>query len=256
MNYALNNCDIIHVTDETFAKTISNKFDIDNEKIRIIDYGIDNDLFSHDYIDENNLKLFKKKNGIEKEDFIILYPAGFRDYKFQNYINIVDAFILLSREYSNIKLFMLTYNRSSGYNIIINKIINNNMKNKIILLDDFIKHEDMPYLFSITKIMVILHDFDQMAATILESLSMDCVLLLSRIKTYTNIFHDGKNVIFTNQKDVNDIINKFKYIIDNYSILHENFKNNNKDYISNNQKAEKMKSIDNMYKYLINSYNR
>jgi glycosyltransferase involved in cell wall biosynthesis len=252
VNYALKNSDIIHVTDELFGKKIVDSFGVDPAKVKCLRTGIDTNLFSPEKIDPKRLEAIRKEIGVNENDFVILYPAGFRDKDLQNYINIVKAFVDLARRDDRLKLVMLTYTRRSGYDEIKKILDENDLWGRVRIIDQYLPHEDMPYIYTIADIMVLIHDVDQMAASIAESMFMGTILLMSRIETYERVFKDGENVIFTNQKDPADIREKLKYMIDNHQNLIDRFRGTNMEIMKKRHSQESlMKKVLEMYESLI-----
>lgn len=246
--HALHKVDLIHVTNDDFLLTIVEKFNIDQNKIRSIPWGIDTYQFDPERLNKEKIEKMRKFLRINKNETVITYPAGFRDKDLQNYVNLLKAFSRIAKEKDDIRLVMLTYNRTSGMDEIIQILNKEKLWNRVSIIDNEIPHEDMPYLFEMTDIMTLLHDVDQMSVSISESMLMGCINLFSRVKPYTSSFKDGENCIFTNQKDPNDIAEKMNFMIDNIHDLKNIFlKKNIKRIIKYNSRKIQMEKIEKMY---------
>jgi len=251
VNYALHHVDRIHVTDGSFAQTIVDRFGVPQDRIANITWGIDTDLFSPENIDHKRLASFKLELGIGKDDIVITYPAGFRDESFQNYVNLVKAFADLSKKNGDLKLIMLSYTRRSGYDRIKRILDENDLWDRVRIVDQYLPQEDMPYLFASTDIMTLLHDVDQMSASISESMLMGCHVLLSGIDPYRRNFKDGE-VVFTDQKDPRDIGKKLQYMMDNSSELERfSVERNRRNVREHNSRKVQIKKIEEMYESLL-----
>jgi len=248
VNRALHDVDLIHVTNEDFGKTISKDFNVDFEKIRNIPWGVETEVFDQDSLEPEKLEKLRKRFGLERKDMVITYPAGFRDSKLQNYVNLVKAFAEVSKKYDNVKLLLMAYNRRSGIDEVTGILDREKLWDRVRIIDDYLPHDDMPYVFGLTDIMTLLHDVDQMSVSISESMLMGCVNLFSSINTYRNAFKDNEHCIFVNQKDPKDIAEKLTYMIENLADLKGRFSPVNMERIKkNNSRDVQMRKIEDMY---------
>lgn len=224
---ALRSVDAVHVATQDFGDFIIEKMGVSKDNIQVINLGIDFEHFDLKNIDQERLNNFKKEFNISEDETIILYPAGFRNWQLQNYINIVQAFIKVKDHPSNPRLVMLSYGATSGLETIVETIEKENLWDRVTIIDDYIPYDEMPYLLYFTDVFLILHDVDQLAVSIIESMLMGCVTILSDIKPYRSQFKDKMNCLFLDQKNVSDIEKTTLFALDNLNELKEKFKSNN-----------------------------
>lgn len=248
---ALQSVDIVHVTNNDFGDFIHEKLGVKEDNIRVINLPIDYDMFSPDNIDLNRLKIFRKKFNISGSDSNILYPAGFRNKNLQNYINIVKAFNKVKDHRSHPRLVMLSYGATSGLDEILEIIERNELWDRVTIINDYIQHEEMPYLLHCTDVFVIIHDVDQLARSIIESMLMGCVSILSKIKPYQTKFRDGENCLFVDQKNVDEIAKVMMNALDNLPEFRDRFYSNNYPWVKASYDTEVLnREILEMYRSL------
>jgi L-malate glycosyltransferase len=227
---ALQSVDVVHVTNDDFGQFIHEKLGVKSQNIKVINIGIDFKQFNPDNLDVKKISKFRERFMIPQNKKIILYPAGFRNKDLQNYINILKAFNEIKDDHSVPHLVMLSYGRTSGIDEIMEIIKKNDLWDRVTIIDDYIPHEEMPYLLHITDVFVIIHDVDQLARSIIESMIMGCVPILSKIKPYLSKFEEREHCLFVNQKNVDEIATSMLEALDGLSYLKEKFKSKNKPW--------------------------
>lgn len=249
---SLQKVDAIHISNEDFANNIVDTFGIDRKKINNISYGLEIKKFNKKVIDDSIKKEIMERYGIPKQGKILLYPAGFRNKDLQNYINILKSFVKLKDHPSTPHLIMLSYGRKSGLDELQEIIKDYNLWDKVTIINEFIPYEVMPYLYDITDITYLIHDVDQLARSIPESMLMGCVPILSKISPYLTNFDDSVNCFFVDQKDINSISETTVRCIENYDDIQPQFYKTNLKWVERRYNKDiQNKKMLNMYESLL-----
>jgi len=253
VSYALKRCDIINATNPEFGRTIVERFGIDEDKVKVLSWGVDTALFDPSSIDGRKLDSFREKLGIVGKSPVIVYPAGFRDKDLQNYTLLLRAFRGVREKLPDAVLIMLSYGRTSGIGEMVEYIDKNEMWDSVRIIDDMIPQEDMPYLFACSDITTVLHDRDQMAASISESILMGNVTVLSRIEPYVKRFGE-EGAPYVDQKSVRDIERVILDVASNIERYRKEFtEKNREDVIRDRSRAHQMELVEELYEELIES---
>jgi len=250
--YTLKNVDLVHVTSKHTRDYIVHKFRVNKNGIEVIHWGVDLGLFSLANIKRNELDYYKEKFSIKDEDIVILYPKGFRDYEKQNYLTLLKAFSKLAIKNKNLKLILMSYGSTSGYKKVLKIIRESKLHEKVILITDFLSQEKMPIIYSLSDIIVVIPDTDQLSSAILEGMLSGNIPILSDIDAYKYYFKEGKNCFYVNPKDPESMVKVMEYCIDNMDKIKQKFRCTNTRLVKENfDRKKQMQKIKKMYEKLI-----
>ena len=245
-NKGMTNVNYIIAISDYVKKEISNKYNIDPDKIFVINRGIDTNFFCDD-VSEYEKKLFLNKYDIKKSKKIIFYPGRITEWKGQyqflsniEKINIKNCIILFAGDTSNI----------SHTNLLINKIKNKNLTNKCKILSA-LNDEELKVAYSLSDLVLSLPSRPEgFGRTISETLSMKKIILAKNIGGAYSQLKNQNNLYKIDEKDMDQLSEKIEEIMKLQKDVKENIVNKGRDNVINNF------SLDNMTSNYLNFYEK
>ena len=148
-NKQLANVDRVVAISEYVKNQIINKYNISNEKIEVINRGVDVDHYDRKISDEN-IKNFLTKLSINPNKKIILYPSRLTNWK--GHLEFLDVFKKISNE--NLILYFVGDTKNKSYKLRLqNKINILNLNDKCKILGNLNKDE-LKIMFYLSSIVV------------------------------------------------------------------------------------------------------
>ena len=157
-------------------------------------------------IDEKEKSIIKGKYNLP--DNYIFYPASFWPHK--NHIKLIEAFNLVLKRNKNIYL-VLSGAKQNNYLNVINHINKMNLDKRIILIG-YIDYKDLPYLFSMSQVMVMPSLFESISIPIYEAFALKVPVCASNVVAIPEQVGDA-GVLF-NPNDKKDIADKLCQLLE------------------------------------------
>ena len=148
-NKQLANVDKVVAISQYVKNEIINKYNIDKDKIEIINRGVDVDYYDKK-LSNDNIKNFLKKNSINPNKKIILYPSRLTNWK--GHLELLDVFKKLNDE--NLILYFVGDTKNQSYSQRVqNKINNLNLTNSCKIIGNLNK-DDLKIMYYLSSIIV------------------------------------------------------------------------------------------------------
>ena len=229
IRYILKKVDIIGVLSSKVEKIISSFFD--SNKIILLPSGIDYSLFL------NNDKVLNLPNN----NYIkILFLGGGDAYK-KGIVDIIEAIPKILKNNKNV-LFLLS--TSKKLNIDINK------KSENILFLDWIATEDKISLYNSCDIFLLPSYDEGLPYSLIEAMAAGLPIVASNVGGIPEVVKDNENGFLINPGDVDKMVSRINYLIENENVRLK-MKINNKNSIKSNYSLEyNINQINNIYKEL------
>jgi len=227
---------------------IINNYNLNEEKITVINRGIDTDYFDSGVKKEENLIRFIKKFNIDLEKKIILYPGRLTAWKGQiEFLNIIEYF-----KGESVMFYFVGDDKNKSYLESFNKKINNkNLNIECRILGHLNKEElKIMYLCSNLVISAPLKP-EGFGRVISESLSMKKIILAYNIGGAKDQLSSLDEIYKIENQDNNEMISKIKTVLnfDENHIL--NLGNIARNHVINNfSKKNMLSSYLNLYQEL------
>ncbi len=128
---------------------IINKYNIDNEKVEVINRGIDVDYYDKK-LSNDNIKSFLKKFSINPNKNIILYPSRLTNWK--GHLEFLDVYKKMKNK--NLFLYFVGDIKNQSYSVRVqNKINNLNLNDKCKIMGNFSK-DDLKIMYYLSSIII------------------------------------------------------------------------------------------------------
>ncbi len=222
----VNTSDKILVSAQFTKQYLIEKFKANESKIVRRTWGINTDIFNlnNRKSTDNNLRFLKEFN-ISIDNKYILSPRVIRPEANQDVI--LYAFSEISKKNPNYRLIIIHYSLQKNtyyYEELIKIAKDLRINGKIIWLNRLVTPEEMSYFFSISELMFVVMDYDQLASTFLEGIACGCFPITSNLKPYQEVIENKKNGLLISQINSDNIVNAFDNFIENKEFYSKNIK--------------------------------
>lgn len=167
-------------------------------------------------IDTKDYEKYKnRKYEIEKEpeDIVITYAS--RIIKEKGILNLIEAFNIVKKNYSNIKLVV------AGDGPILEELVKENENNTDIIFAKKLEHEEVMSLYNITDIFVHPSMYPEgLPTSILEAGLMKCVIIATPRGGTIEVIDDNVNGLII-EENVTDLVNKLEMLLKNKEMMNE-----------------------------------
>ena len=235
-NKQLANADRVIAISNYVKNEIINKYNIDNDKVEVINRGVDVDYYNKK-LSNDKIKNFLDKNSIKPNEKIILYPARLTNWK--GHLELLDVFKRINDK--NYFLYFVGDTKNLSYSKKVHsKIRNLNLTNNCRIMGNLNK-EDLKIMYYLSSIILSLPNQSEGFGRIVgESLIMRKKILAFNFGGVKDQL-DGLDDIYKAEPLVYDNLHlKIQDLveIDNEKFL--NISNNSRDHIINNFSKEQM----------------
>tara|TARA_Y100000741_G_scaffold167840_1_gene127039 strand:- start:381 stop:1511 length:1131 start_codon:yes stop_codon:yes gene_type:complete len=248
-NKALGKTDYIIAISKYVREEIINHYNIDPNKIRIINRGIDIDFYNPKIINEKNFINFIRKNNIEDEKKIILFPGRLTRWKGQfEFLDIIEAF--QNKPYH---FYFVGDDKNKNYKEkLIAKIKKKNLYNNCKILGH-LNNEDLKMMYSCADLVISMplkpEGFGRIIA---ESLAMKKIVLAYNFGGAKNQLEKLDDLYKINKRDKKLLTDKINHILnlplENFETIKEHSRNHVLNYFSKQQMLE---NYTNLYEEII-----
>jgi len=227
---ALHKADIVQTLSEGYAKNhLIEKFEVSHEKIISLYWGIEYKKLRQVLHNLNKTEI-RELYDIHVDDFVIFAPRGMRN-TFSPIFDIINVAKRFREENINFKMIVLLWGNKAMSERFIATVNDESLTSNFKLINDFISHDEMIKLYSVSNVSVSLHETDETSATVLESMALNVIPVLSNTGTYIDRFEDNKNALYVENYNKEMLIDKFLELYHNYDKVHLSMQKENLNII-------------------------
>jgi len=169
--------------------------------------------FNSSTIDENLYKTIKAKYNLPEE--YIFYPAQFWPHK--NHIKLLEAFSIVKKEFKDLKL-VFTGSKQNNFQNVDRRIQELQLENDIVYLG-YIDYSDLPFLYKMSKFLVMPTLFESISIPIYEAFSLKVAVCCSNVVALPE--QVGEAGLIFDPNNENDIAKKMIMYLSNNKLLTE-----------------------------------
>ena len=208
----------IFITTETkiMADILKNEFNIDENKLKVIPWGIDLNTFK--IVSEKNV--LKKKLGIPKDSFIITSIRSITEfYRIHEIVKAIPKILNFHKNMNMFFIFVAGYLDSYYFGQIKELIRKLNISQNIQTFDRFLSPKKVSDLLNISNIVISIPPSDSVPISILEGMACGCIPVVSNTFGTKELSDNSKfKLVFTTGKAI-DLTEKLIDIINRYSTI-------------------------------------
>ena len=189
---------------------IIKKYNLEPDKITVINRGIDTDFFNDD-VHDNVKQDFLKQLNIKRNSKIILYPGRITEWKGQlNFINFVKNLDVTDF----VVLFVGSTTNSSHTNLLKKTIYEKKLENKCKVIGS-LNYNKLKVAYSVSDLVISLPNRSEgFGRTISEALSMKKMILAKYVGGAYDQLNQLDNVFKMNEKDLNNLNQRIKEVLE------------------------------------------
>ena len=169
--------------------------------------------FNSSTVDENLYKTIKVKYGLPEE--YIFYPAQFWPHK--NHIKLLEAFSIVKKEFKDLRL-VFTGSKQNNFQNVDRRIQELQLENDIVYLG-YIDYSDLPFLYKMSKFLVMPTLFESISIPIYEAFSLKVAVCCSNVVALPEQVGEAGLIFDPNSE--NDIAKKMIMYLSNNNLLTE-----------------------------------
>lgn len=193
----------------SFLRDLEDKYKIKNDNFEVLYNGVDFEKFNQ----VQKGSSLKRDLNIESAGFVIGMTGNFTNVKDQ--ITLCKAMKPILKNHKNVKLLLIggkSEKEAYLYNQCYNYCEENDLLEDILFLG---KRDDIPELLQILDLFILSTNTDTFGIAAIEAMYMNIPCVLTKIDTMVEISDNGKNAIFFNKNDSEDLADKIEYCINN-----------------------------------------
>jgi len=225
--YAYKRADLITTEVEENKTVIAREYNIEEEKIISILWGVDLSIFHRNYSKE--VHELRRKLNISPEDFVMIFTRRLTPfYGAEQNLYVLNE---VKKEFPNVKLILFKHGVTPKYFKKIKWIINKlNLSNNVIIEDE-VPREKIPIYLNLSDLALNLLEEDNGSSAIAEQMACGCIVLGTNCRGYRGRIINGKNgFLVEDRNDIKTIAEIIKKCIQDPSIK-ERFYKYNKRYV-------------------------
>ena len=169
--------------------------------------------FNSSTIDANLYKIIKEKYNLPEE--YIFYPAQFWPHK--NHIKLLEAFGIVKKEFNDLKL-VFTGSKQNNFQSVDRRIQELQLENNIVYLG-YIDYSDLPFLYKMSKFLVMPTLFESISIPIYEAFSLKVAVCCSNVVALPE--QVGEAGLLFDPNNENDIAEKMIMYLNDSTLLEE-----------------------------------
>lgn len=241
--------DIVTVERKKMIDDFHKIFGFENKPIYVTRFPVPIDLKLIDSIKEQELQLFRKKYGINDNDFIL--TLGYSSDPGKNHEYMIDEIVKLNQKFKNLFIIIpMTYGNSE-HREKIKKYCEENLQKKnvqYIILENYMEEREVAILRKNTDIMINVQNTDALSASMMETLYAENIVINGSWLNYNELLENG--VYFETIPEIKPgvLSSKIDYILNNYNMLKEKTK-------VNKEIIYRMNNLDDIIKDWMKVYN-
>lgn len=187
-----------------FVSNKVNAIDFDNKKAYTCYNGIDLDKFK--IVSSEKIDFFRNKYGINDRDFVYIYSGRLTEEK--GIGKLIDAFLIVNQKFSNVKLLVCGRLLDNSF---VKKIVSK--ANDNIIFTDYIKNEELLYLYNIADVGVVPSIVEEgFGLIIVENFACGNPVIVSDSGGMIELVNNNNGIIFERQNFVDNLVNSMIFI--------------------------------------------
>ncbi len=208
----LQHCDIITFNSYQMISDLRRLYPwLPPEKIKPIIWGVNFELFNK--VDAEAIRKKKQELNIHNETVILSY-RGFKPVYNQDII--LKAIPLIVNRNDRVKfIFILGHTTSEEVKPLLSLLPEEILKKHVILIEKFLKQEEVTLFLNLADIVVNIPKTDQIAQSVLETMASRAIPVLSNLRVYKDILVDRRNAFFLKELNERELSDCILDIIDN-----------------------------------------
>lgn len=226
-SYALRKSDVITTIPEFMKDYILKVFEVSENKIVRIPWGIDLELFKRGY--EKEVKRLKGNLLIKNNSPVILSNRAITPH--YNIEKIVDAIPYIIKRHPDVIFIFTKGNGTSEYtNKIKTKVTDLGVTENTRFIEKMVLPQEMAIYLNISDAIISIPKTDQFASSIMEGMACGVIPIVGNLEVYKQYLIDRENAFFVNGEDPLEISKRVIYCIEHRE-LKENFYQINREII-------------------------
>jgi len=237
-NKKMSNVNYIISISNYVKKEISRKYNIDPNRIFVINRGVDTDFFNDD-VNESDKKKFLDKHNIVNGQKIFLYPGRITEWKGQHqFISKIEKINMKGR----VIIFAGDTSNNSHTNLLKKEIKNKNLLDKCKILGP-LDDRDLKIAYSLSDLVLSLPTRPEgFGRTISETISMKKIIIAKNIGGVFDQLKDLDKIYKIEEKDMDQLSEKIEQIMQLEEGYKENLVSRGRDHVRNNFSLHNMTS--------------
>lgn len=252
VSYTLKKADKITTTAKFMVSFLVDQFQLKQEKVIRIPWGINTNIFYQRYTDDE--KKIKENLRIQNAETIVLSNRNLApQYNIEKIIESIPN--VLKSNPNTIFVFIKGYGTTIFEKKMELKAKKLGVTNNIRFVSKNISAKEMANYLNIADMFISITKTDQFASSIMEGMACGVIPILSNIEVYYQYLSDNVNSLFVDPDNPVDLAKKIIYCIE-HPELKENFYKINKEIILKNEDWDKnaLKML-NLYEELLKGEN-
>ncbi|NTW48666.1 MAG: glycosyltransferase family 4 protein [Chlorobiales bacterium] len=176
---------------------------IPEQKIHVINHGVDTELFQKNYKEEEREAIFKKF-GITKK--FIMYASALWRYKNQD--KLIIAFEKLIRE-QNYDLQLVIagqgINMFEEYQNELNQLVKDKGLKDRVLFTGLVPHNELKYLYKYAEVFAYPSSYESFGNPLFEAWASGVPIVCANVHSFPEMTQNGKCAVMVNPKDVDEL---------------------------------------------------
>lgn len=187
------------------------KYKVDRD-VHIIPSGIEIEKYFRENYNKEDIEALRKKMGINKEDFVILYVGRLGQEK--NVEFLIDAHVALARQYHNCKLLII------GDGPLMEKLQKKVRRYRIeesVIFGGKVPYEEVGIYYQLASVFATASITETQGLTVIEALAASLPIIVINDESYENAVENEYNgFVFKNKREYHK---RIKFLMQNPDIL-------------------------------------
>ena len=208
------------ITTETkiMADILRNEFNIKGDKLRVIPWGIDMNVFK--MYSKEEISLLKRRMGLPVESFIITNVRNIKN--FYRIHEIVKAIPHILNSYKDLDVYFILlsgYFDPSYLNLIKKMLKDLRIEKRVMIIEKFLTPPEMADILNISNIIISIPISDSFPISVIEGIACGSIPIVSDTFGTRELSDSSGLKLFFTSGEVNDLAEKIINLIDKYPIF-------------------------------------
>ncbi|MGV8175956.1 MAG: glycosyltransferase family 4 protein [Methanothrix sp.] len=240
--------DMVTTTASQTRDYVIETFHLPPEKVMRIPWGIDLEIFHRGYADR--AEMLRESLGLERGAPVILSNRTMSPtYAIESIVEAIPK--ILEKHPKAVFLFIKGYGTADYEKIIEKRAEDLGIQKSIRIISRLVTPEEMAVFLNASFAFISLPKTDQFAASIMEGMACGTIPVLSDLIVYRQYLDDGKNALFVDPDDPEDIARALNFCLDNPHIREEFYAINRNIIESEEDWSRNAKKMEELYEALL-----
>ncbi len=215
---ALEKAIFITTETKTMADILRDEFDVKEDKLRVIPWGIDLNIFK--IYSKEEVNLLKKRLGFSEESFIITSVRNIKEfYRVHEIVKAIPQVIRLYKDLDIGFVFLSGYFDFSYLESIKKMLKNLGINQKVIIVEKFLTPQETADFLNISNIIISIPISDSLPISVIEGIACGCIPVVSNTYGAKELSDNSGFKLFFTTGEADDLLEKLIDIINRYSSL-------------------------------------